>query len=209
MFTGIVEEVGTITEINKIAKEAIQLTIQAHLVTEDVKVGDSIAVNGICLTVTDFQATNIQVDVMPETMRATSLIGLEVGSNVNLERSLQPTGRIGGHFVTGHVDGVGEVVRKQVFENAVYYDVHIPKSFINYFMMKGSVAIDGVSLTVFGISYKENVITMSLIPHTLSVTILGEKKVGDIVNFECDMLVKHVLHYLENTLDIVGGVNNV
>src|SRR5690554_4739601 len=139
MFTGIVEEIGYVKEIKEVSNEAIQLTIDAKLVLEDVKVGDSIAVNGICLTVTNFNRKYFQVDVMPETMRSTSLASIEIGSGVNLERSLQPTDRMGGHFVTGHVDGVGKIERKQQHQNAVYYEINVPESTINYFILKGSV----------------------------------------------------------------------
>lgn len=198
MFTGIVEEIGEILEIRKMSKEAIQLTIGAKVILEDIKIGDSISVNGICLTVTHFTSRNFQVDVMPETIQATSLANIQVGSGVNLERSLQPTGRFGGHFVTGHVDGVGKIIRKKALHNAVYYDIKIPESLKTFFIMKGSVAVDGVSLTIFGVDMSKNYLTISLIPHTMDVTILGTKEIGDVVNIECDMLAKHVHHYLEN-----------
>lgn len=190
MFTGIVEEVGTITQIEPVSERAIELTISAEEVLSDVRIGDSIAVNGICLTVTKFTASEFVVDVMPETIEATSLRTMKEGTNVNLERSIQPQGRLGGHFVTGHVDTIGKIVRKEAVENAVYYDIAIPEQLMIYFVDKGSVAIDGVSLTVFAVG--EKTITISLIPHTLEVTILGEREVGDVVNIECDMLAKHV-----------------
>ena len=202
MFTGIVEEIGYVKEIKEVSNEAIQLTIDANLVLEDVKVGDSIAVNGICLTVTNFNRKYFQVDVMPETIRSTSLASIEIGSGVNLERSLQPTDRMGGHFVTGHVDGVGKIERKQQHQNAVYYEINVPESTINYFILKGSVAVDGVSLTIFDVDFEKNLIKISLIPHTKDVTVLGEKTVGDIVNIECDVLAKHVHQYLENTIRV-------
>jgi|SRR5690625_3664374 len=200
MFTGIVEEVGTIKKINQLSDEAIQLTIEAKVILEELSIGDSIAVNGICLTATSFHQTAFQVDVMPETMRATSLATLQQKSIVNLERALQPTDRFGGHFVTGHIDGTGEIIRKQEYENAVYIDIQASSSLIDYFIMKGSIAVDGVSLTIFGVDHKQGTVTISLIPHTLSVTNLGEKNVGDIVNIECDMLAKHVHHYVKNML---------
>src|SRR5699024_2536143 len=163
------------------------------------RVGDSISVNGICLTVTTFTESKFTVDVMPETIQATSLRAMTERTNVNLERSLQPQGRLGGHFVTGHADAVGKIVRKEAIENAVYYDISIPEELLIYFVDKGSVAVDGVSLTVFKVS--EKTITISLIPHTLEVTILGEREVGDVVNIECDMLAKHVhqqMKYYQN-----------
>lgn len=199
MFTGIVEEVGTITNIHHLSERAIELTIGAEKVLTDVQLGDSISVNGICLTVTNFTATEFTVDVMPETIEATSLRSMEKGTNVNLERSLQPQGRLGGHFVTGHVDTVGKILRKEAVENAVYYDIAIPEQLMIYFVEKGSVAVDGVSLTVFAV--EEQMITISLIPHTLVVTILGEREVDDFVNIECDMLAKYVheqmKHYMK------------
>src|SRR5690625_4704554 len=112
---------------------------------------------------------------MPETMKATSLAQVEVGSSVNLERSLQAQDRLGGHFVTAHVDGVGTIIRKEPLENAVYYDIEIPKELIRYFMMKGSVAVDGVSLTIFAVDHDKSTFTISLIPHTVEVTVLGKK----------------------------------
>src|SRR5690625_4289938 len=198
MFTGIVEEIGEIHRIEEISEQAVQLTIQAKNVLEDVNIGDSIAVNGICLTVTSFKASTFQVDVMPETIKATSLARLTAGSHVNLERSLQAQDRFGGHFVTGHVDGVGKIIRKEKLENAIYYDIKIPSELTHYLILKGSVAVDGISLTVFNIDITKNTFTISLIPHTVSVTILGMKEVGDIVNIECDLLAKHVHHYMRN-----------
>lgn len=194
MFTGIIEEKGTIKQIKQVSKKSVQMTIGSSKVTEDVKVGDSISVNGICLTVTAFSDTWFQVDVMPETMKATSLKMLTEGSNVNLERSMPADGRFGGHFVSGHVDGTGTIIRKEPEENAIYYDIKIPDELVIYFIMKGSVAVDGVSLTVFGIT--SSTFTISLIPHTVSETILGEKDAGDVVNIECDMLAKHVKNML-------------
>jgi len=198
MFTGIVEEIGEIHRIEEISEQAVQLTIQAKNVLEDVNIGDSIAVNGICLTVTSFKASTFQVDVMPETIKATSLARLTAGSHVNLERSLQAQDRFGGHFVTGHVDGVGKIIRKEKLENAIYYDIKIPSELTHYLILKGSVAVDGISLTVFNVNITKNTFTISLIPHTVSVTVLGMKEVGDIVNIECDLLAKHVHHYMRN-----------
>lgn len=196
MFTGIVEEVGKITEFKNVSERAIKLSIHAKKVITDVQLGDSIAVNGICLTVTQFSNTEFSVDVMPETVKATSLNDLTVGSLVNLERSMKADGRFGGHFVTGHIDGIGKIVKKEQIENAVYYDISVPNQFMPYFIMKGSIAIDGVSLTIFGVS--KNSITISLIPHTLNETILGEKEVGQIVNIECDVMAKHIYNQLTN-----------
>ena len=204
MFTGIIEEVGTITKVKQISKRAIALTIAAEKVLVDVNIGDSIAVNGICLTVTSSTQVEFIVDVMPETIKATSLRSAKEGTIVNLERSLLPNSRLGGHFVTGHVDTTGNITQKKQVENAVYYDISIPKDLMIYFVAKGSIAVDGVSLTVFGVD--QDSVTISLIPHTLDVTNLGAKEVGDVVNIECDMLAKHVhrqmKHYVNQTRDI-------
>lgn len=190
MFTGIVEEMGTVQTLQKISEQSVQLKIGAAKILEDVKLGDSIAVNGICLTVTHFTKVFFQVDVMPETIKSTSLNTLTVGSKVNLERSMPANGRFGGHFVSGHVDATGKVLNKQQRENAIYYTIEIPNELAKYLLVKGSIAVDGISLTVFGRS--ENTFTISLIPHTVSGTVLGAKGKGDIVNIECDMLAKYV-----------------
>lgn len=190
MFTGIVEEVGVIKKLERISPQAVELTVAATKVISDVSVGDSISVNGICLTVTSFSAEDFVMDVMPETIQATSLNTLEVGSQVNLERSMPANGRFGGHFVSGHIDGIGHIVTKTSEENAIYYEIKLPKEFTKFILMKGSIAVDGISLTVFGRS--DDSFTISLIPHTVTETILGAKGVGDIVNIEYDMFAKYV-----------------
>jgi riboflavin synthase len=194
MFTGIIEEVGTIEQIRQ-SGEAIVMTIGAKKILEDVHLGDSIAVNGVCLTVTSFTNRSFTVDVMPETVRATSLRTLTKGSKVNLERAMAANGRFGGHFVSGHVDGIGEIVRKWPLANAVYYEIKIPKELRKYMILKGSVAVDGTSLTIFGLT--DDTFTISLIPHTRAETILGDKQPGDIVNIECDIIGKYVAQFME------------
>ncbi|HLS23777.1 MAG TPA: riboflavin synthase [Pseudogracilibacillus sp.] len=194
MFTGIIEEVGTIIDVEEVGKDAISLTIEASEVLEDIQLGESIAVNGICLTVAKFTDITFSVDVMPETMRATSLQEIKKGSIVNLERALRLKDRLGGHLVTGQVDGVGTITRKEKISNAVYMDIAVPESFLVYFVPKGSIAIDGISLTIFHVG--KSSITLSLIPHTLQVTNLRSKAVGDLVNFECDSFAKHVHHQM-------------
>lgn len=194
MFTGIIEEIGTIEQIRQ-SGEAIVMTIGAKKILEDVHVGDSIAVNGVCLTVTSFTKRSFTVDVMPETVGATSLRTLTRGSKVNLERAMSANGRFGGHFVSGHVDGVGEIIRKWPVANAVYYEVQIPKELRKYMILKGSVAVDGTSLTIFGLT--DDTFTISLIPHTRAATILGDKQPGDIVNIECDVIGKYVSQFME------------
>ncbi|KMY54334.1 riboflavin synthase subunit alpha [Bacillus sp. FJAT-27231] len=189
MFTGIIEEIGTIEEV--LARtQSLQLTIAASKVLEDVRLGDSIAVNGVCLTVTSFTAERFTVDVMPETFQDTSLSKINRGSKVNLERAMAANGRFGGHFVSGHVDGVGTITGKKQVENALYVDIAYPSELAPYLMTKGSVALDGTSLTIFYVSEKE--LTISLIPHTQEETILAKKAIGDPVNIECDMLAKYV-----------------
>jgi riboflavin synthase len=193
MFTGIVEEIGSISNIQKTG-ESYVLTIEAKKVLEDVRLGDSIAVNGVCLTVTSFSGSRFKVDVMPETVKSSSLRTLKRGSHINLERAMAAGGRFGGHFVSGHIDGTGVIKSKRPFENAVYYEIEPDKEWLTYIILKGSVCVDGTSLTVFGVT--ENSFTISLIPHTMSETILGEKDSGDVVNLECDMIGKYVGHFL-------------
>lgn len=193
MFTGIIEEIGTVKQIIR-GDKAIVLDITAKKVLEDVKLGDSIAVNGVCLTVTTFSANRFTVDVMPETVHATSLSELAAGSKVNLERAMIANGRFGGHFVSGHVDGTGVIQEKRSVSNAVYYTISVGDDLTRFLMLKGSVTVDGTSLTIFGVA--ENSFTISLIPHTMQETILGEKGKGDKVNIEVDMLAKYMDHLL-------------
>ncbi|SEQ84506.1 riboflavin synthase alpha chain [Virgibacillus subterraneus] len=199
MFTGIIEELGTVKEMKHASEQSVEMTLSSTKIMEDVHVGDSISVNGICLTVTNYSSNDFQVDVMPETIKSTSLNVLTEGSKVNLERSMAANGRFGGHFVSGHVDGIGKITRKQKQENAIYYDIEIPEELAKYFMMKGSVAVDGISLTVFDVG--QSTFTISLIPHTVEETILGDKDEGDVVNIECDMLAKHVQNLLNHQLN--------
>lgn len=194
LFTGIVEDLGTVKAI-KNATTSMQLTIESKKILEDIHVGDSIAVNGVCLTVISFSSNQFTVDVMPETVKATNIQSLQTGQLVNLERAMPANGRFGGHFVSGHVDGTGVILRKRKFTNAVYVDIGISQELSKFCMMKGSVAIDGISLTIFDI--KPTQLTVSLIPHTFDQTILGIKKEHDIVNIENDLLGKYVINHLE------------
>lgn len=197
MFTGIVEELGKVKEIKHESANSVQLIIQASTITSDINIGDSIAVNGICLTVTDYSKESFSLDVMPETIKATSLHALDAGSPVNLERAMPANGRFGGHFVSGHIDGTGKITRKERLENAIYYDIELPEELQMYLLKKGSIAVDGVSLTIFEVNGPT--FTISLIPHTVSQTVLGEKGLGDAVNIECDMLAKHVEQMIKQT----------
>ncbi len=164
--------------------------IQASTVLEGTKVGDSIAVNGICLTVTTLDSTSFSADVMPETISKTSLSSIQVGSKVNLERALQLTDRLGGHMVSGHIDGRGTIESILSDGNAIRYTIMAPKSILHYIIEKGSIAIDGISLTV--VSVNDHSFEVSVIPHTLQETILPLKKQGDFVNLENDLIGKYV-----------------
>lgn len=194
MFTGIIEEIGTITEM-KSGTESVRMTIQAPLILEDAALGDSISVNGVCLTVNHLTKDCFTVDLMPETVRATSLRECETGSKVNLERAMSANGRFGGHVVSGHVDGTAVITSIRPVDNAVYFDLEIDPDLSHYMVYKGSVTVDGTSLTIFGLENKK--LTLSLIPHTLTHTILGEKKAGDYVNIEVDMMAKYIDKYME------------
>lgn len=193
MFTGIIEEIGTIQQVKSL-NEAMQLTINAKIVINGVKLGDSISVDGVCLTVTAFDKNSFNVDIMPETFKATTLSLAKISSYINLERALAVGDRLGGHFVSGHIDGVGIINQIEPHSNAVYFILEVDDKLIKYCIDKGSIAIDGISLTIFKID--RNFITLSLIPHTLKHTGLGKKYVGNKVNIECDMLGKYVLNSL-------------
>jgi len=197
MFTGIIEEIGIIAGIRN-SGSMFEMAIQAEKVLKDVKLGDSIAINGVCLTVTSFTRGEFTVDVMPETVKATNISKLQAGSRVNLERAMAAGGRFGGHFVSGHVDGTGTIIRKMPKENAVYYEVEVDEALASGMILKGSVTVDGTSLTIFGVT--DTSFTISLIPHTLEETIIGRKQVGDIVNIENDMIGKYVGHFLSRTV---------
>lgn len=189
MFTGIVEEVGMVKSIKMGAKSAI-ITIQADKVMEDIHLGDSIAANGVCLTVTSFDRNSYSVDVMHETLRRTNLGSLKSGSRVNLERAMAADGRFGGHIVAGHIDDTGTIISMEKDDNAIWITVQTTPQVLKYIVEKGSIAIDGISLTVARVSEKD--FAVSVIPHTGSNTTLLEKKPGDTVNLETDMVGKYV-----------------
>lgn len=196
MFTGIIEELGVVTNI-KLLPDSAELCIQAEKVLEETKLGDSIAVNGVCLTVIRLGLREFTVDVMAETLAKTSLAQLKPGSKVNLERALQLSSRLGGHLVSGHVDSVGTISRITSQGIAYVYEIGIPPSLSLFVLPKGSIAIDGISLTVVQVS--NDSFSVSLIPHTFSHTTLGLKKVGDKVNLETDMIGKYVASFLGNS----------
>ena len=185
MFTGIVEEIGTLK-----AMSSSRLTISAARVLEGTKPGDSMAVNGACLTVSSIDAASFSVDIMPETLKRTNLGLLHPGSTVNLERPLLVGGRLGGHLVQGHVDATGKVISLIPEGGAVIARFAVPPEVLRYVVEKGFIAVDGVSLTVTG--YDKTSLSVSLVAYTLKNTILGTKRVGDLVNLEVDIIAKYV-----------------
>ncbi|EJO22871.1 riboflavin synthase, alpha subunit [Selenomonas sp. FOBRC6] len=198
MFTGIIEEVGTFAGLS-----GGNISIGAQLVQSDAHIGDSIAVNGICLTVTSFDTRGFRAAVMPETMRRTSLAGLMRGAPLNLERALLPTMRLGGHFVSGHIDGVGEIRELHEEGNAILMTVAADDEILRGIVEKGSVALDGISLTVAAVGVRD--FTVSLIPHTRTVTNLGAKRVGSPLNIETDILGKYALKLLGGGKSAASG----
>ncbi len=194
MFTGIVEEIGRIKNVQRGAK-SITFCIEANKVLEDTRIGDSICTNGVCLTVTDISPAAegkgwFKADVMPETIRKTSMAKLQVGSQVNLERALTLNTRLGGHIVSGHVDGIGHVVRKEQDDIAIWLWIECDTNLMRYIIPKGSVTLQGVSLTVAKVEATR--FAVSLIPHTQEETTLHASVVGDVVNIETDIIAKYV-----------------
>ncbi len=194
MFTGIVEEVGTVKRVLS-GGHSGEIEIAAKKVLENTKIGDSIAVNGVCLTVTRLTGQGFVADVMPETLRRTNLGSLNPGSSVDLERAMAADGRFGGHIVSGHIDGTGVIISKKQEENAIWVRIGADANIIGLIIEKGSITIDGISLTVAGLG--EDYFEVSIIPHTASETILLGKNPGDRVNLENDILGKYVKRLLE------------
>lgn len=189
MFTGIIEEIGKIQSVTK-GEISAKISINAKKVLEDVKLGDSISTNGVCLTVTNFTRSNFTVDVMAETMRRTNLSILSQGAEVNLERALKVGDRFGGHIVSGHIDGTGRITEFKKEDNAIWVTIRTDSSILKYIIPKGSIAIDGISLTVAYVD--EEVFKVSVIPHTKDFTTLLHKNIGDMVNLECDLVGKYI-----------------
>ena len=189
MFTGIVEELGTIRAIRRGASSAV-LSIGAGTILDDLKVGDSVAVNGVCLTATQVDGGGFTADVMHETLDRSSLARLAPGDKVNLERAMAAGGRFGGHIVSGHIDATGTITDRRRDDNAVWYTVSAPAALLRYVVEKGSIAIDGISLTVAAVEADR--FSVSVIPHTAAVTVLGGKRPGDPVNLEADLIGKYV-----------------
>lgn len=193
MFTGIIEEVGVIDSIKKGTRSS-KLWISGEKIFEDLKLGDSVAVNGVCLTVAHFKGKIFEADVMSETLSRSSLGNLKVGSSVNLERAMAANGRFGGHIVSGHIDGVGSIFKMQRDDNAVWIGIKTDMKLSRYIIEKGSIAIDGISLTVARES--EGEFWVSIIPHTGAETTLLKKQLGDIVNLENDVIGKYVERFV-------------
>jgi riboflavin synthase len=199
MFTGIIEELGTVAGVED-QGDAIRLTIHSEHVLADAGLGDSISVNGCCLTVAERDRDTWTADVMQETLDKTSLAGVQPGDRVNLERAVTPTTRLGGHIVQGHVDGVGTIASRTPSEHWEVVDVAMPAELGRYLVDKGSITVDGVSLTV--VEARADGFTVSLIPETLSRTTLGSRQPGDRVNLEVDILAKHVEKLLQHGKDV-------
>ena len=189
MFTGIVEEIGTVRSLRRGAHSAV-LEIACSTVLSDTHVGDSICTNGVCLTVTDFGRGSFKADVMHETLDRSGLGSLAPGSRVNLERAMAANGRFGGHIVSGHIDGTGTISSIKRDDNAVWFTIATTPDVLRYIVEKGSIAIDGISLTVARVSQKD--FAVSTIPHTNAITTLGDRKTGDTVNLETDIIGRYV-----------------
>ncbi len=189
IFTGIIEELGTINNIEH-GTNSSRINVQASQVLGDVKIGDSIAINGVCLTVTTFDTSHFVADVMAETLAKTNLNELNPGKQVNLERAVRLGDRMGGHLVQGHVDGVGKIIGQEKLDIATIFRIKAPPEVMAYIVKKGSVAIDGISLTVVEVTADS--FTVSLIPHTAAMTTLGFKKPGDTVNLETDIIGRYI-----------------
>lgn len=189
MFTGIIEEVGIVQGL-KVDSKASKIIVKADKVLENTQLGDSISTNGVCLTVTNLEKTYFEADIMAETFRRSNLGSLKIGSKINLERALTLQSRLGGHMVSGHIDGTGKIVSVDKEEIATWITIEAEENLLRYIIEKGSIAIDGISLTV---AYVDNeVFKVSIIPHTGEETTLLNKKIGDVVNLECDMVGKYV-----------------
>ncbi|MBN2281683.1 MAG: riboflavin synthase [Candidatus Marinimicrobia bacterium] len=207
MFTGLVEEVGTLQKSisNRDGKE---LQIAAQKVLADVSLGDSIAIDGVCLSVTNFSRSHFSVQAVHETLRKTTLGHLQTGSRINLERAMQANGRFGGHIVQGHIDGTGTIAAINNFQNSVEIEITLPDHLMKYIVPKGSVAVSGISLTVAE-KYPHSIL-IAVIPITLKDTNLATQKIGNAVNIETDIFAKYIENFLEhkNTPDIVSKMKN-
>lgn len=205
MFTGLVEEKGEIRSVKKGVKSSV-LTIKGNKIFDDLKTGDSVAVNGVCLTVTAHGGNVFTADVMSETLSRSSLGELKPGNSVNLERAMAANGRFGGHMVSGHIDGTGTITEIRKDDNAVWYTIKTADKVMRYIVEKGSIAIDGISLTVAAVS--DTSFCVSVIPHTMEATVLPEKKTGSVVNLENDIVGKYIEKFMTavQTSEKKGGL---
>ncbi len=194
MFTGLVEGLGEVIAKNPLRK-GYRLELRAPFDLSETQLGDSIAVNGACLTVVDLKGASFAVDVSPETLQRTTLGHLKVGEKVNLERALRLGDRLGGHLVSGHIDGIGQVISREDKGDFIFFKIRIPTDLTRYVIEKGSIAIDGISLTVNGVSDSE--IFLAIIPHTAEITTIGQRRPGDLVNVEVDLIGKYVERFLK------------
>lgn len=194
MFTGLVEELGSVVEINEDGPEAKTLCISCQTVNTDAKLGDSISINGCCLTVVEINGSTLHFQAGSETLSRTNLGELKPGDEVNLERALQANSRLGGHYVSGHIDGLGKVVSRNDEGDWAHFWFHVPRELTRQMASKGSVAVDGVSLTL--VDVETDKFSIALIPHTLAETTLGNRPVGASVNIETDILAKYVQQQL-------------
>jgi riboflavin synthase len=193
MFTGIIEELGVVTSFIR-GSQAAKITVSVSKNLADAKVGESIAINGVCLTITAIRRNFFEFDVSPESIKRSTLQDIKIGDKVNLERALKVAGRIGGHLVTGHVDGIGEVRKKVSSGKAFDLYISVPSEMLRYVVSKGSITVEGISLTVADI--RDDLIVISLIPHSAKTTTLGAKNIGDRVNIEVDILSKYIEKHL-------------
>lgn len=206
MFTGIVEEIGTIKQIKNGLKSS-KLIINCNKVLEKTEIGDSICTNGVCLTVTNINKGTFEADVMAETIRKSNLNTLKIGSKVNLERALSLSTRLGGHLVSGHIDGIGYIKDLKKEDSSIWITIKTSADILRYIVYKGSITIDGISLTIAYVD--DDVFKVSIIPHTLQQTILSSKNIGDSVNLECDMIGKYVEKLLGITSPDKQQANNI
>lgn len=195
MFTGIIEEIGEVVLISN-GTNSIKLSVKCEEVLNKTKVGDSISVNGVCLTVVRLSDGQFTADVMPETLRKSSLGSLKVKDKVNLERAMMLNGRFGGHIVTGHIDGIGKIINKKSDDNSVIFTILTQDDITKYIVKKGSVSLDGISLTVSFV--QDRIFEVSIIPHTIQKTCLKYKNIGDVINIECDIIGKYIEKFSNN-----------
>lgn len=205
MFTGLVEEMGAVERLRE-GTDLCKLSLRARQVLEGLRIGDSVAVNGVCLTVTERNSDGFTADVMPETVRRTTLRALRPGDRVNLERALRPSDRLDGHIVQGHVEGVGTIARIRPEGNALVYGITAPVELLPYIVPKGSIAVDGISLTVTEVGPSS--FGVSLIPHTAARTTLGFRKPGDRVNLETDILARYLERFLAGRFGAAAGMDS-